>query len=211
MEELLSANDPGLAISLSNLANIYWKRNEFAKAEPLVLRASRILKASYGPASPEFGQSLSILGALYGQWAAMPGQASRGLEEAEYKAQALAITRSACGMRHPATAVRDNNLAIMKARKNDWTGAAAAQHLAVAIMLSLDLVQHPDTQTRVISLIECWQQSGEADKAARLQSGDIRDLLPVIAQIEAEHRAWVAEDPKNRHFGPPSPFADQRP
>jgi hypothetical protein len=51
-----------------------------------------------------------------------------------------------------------------------------------------------------------WQRSGQPDKAARLEAGDPSDLLPVIAQIEQEHRAWVAEDPKNRHFGPPSPF-----
>jgi hypothetical protein len=29
--------------------------------------------------------------------------------------------------------------------------------------------------------------------------------VPVIARIEGEHRAWVAEDPQNRHFGPPPP------
>jgi hypothetical protein len=28
----------------------------------------------------------------------------------------------------------------------------------------------------------------------------------VIAQIELEHRAWVAEDPQNRRFGPDSFF-----
>jgi len=46
---------------------------------------------------------------------------------------------------------------------------------------------------------------GEGDKAARLQSDDFADLLLVIHQIEEEHRQWVAEDPENRHFGPPSP------
>jgi hypothetical protein len=81
---------------------------------------------------------------------------------------------------------------------------------AAAIMFSLDLAVHPNAQIIARRLANCWQQSGQPDKAARLQSGDISDLLPVIAQIEAEHRAWVAKGPKNRHFGPPSPFASDQ-
>ena len=73
-------------------------------------------------------------------------------------------------------------------------------------MLSLDLAQHPDTQRMAGYLATMWEQSGRSDQAARLRGGDISDLLPVIAQIELEHHAWVAEDPQNRHFGPPSFF-----
>jgi len=74
-------------------------------------------------------------------------------------------------------------------------------------MLSLDLAQHPNIQYMASELVWAWKRSGQADKTARLHSGDISDLVPMIAQIEREHRAWVAEDPHNRHFGPPSPFA----
>jgi hypothetical protein len=77
-------------------------------------------------------------------------------------------------------------------------------------MLSLDLSKHPNTQQTARRLAEAWQQCGQPVKAARLQKGGYSDLLPVIAQIEAEHRAWVAEDPENRHFGPPSPFASEQ-
>ena len=70
--------------------------------------------------------------------------------------------------------------------------------------------EHPNAQIIARHLTLFWQQLGEPDKAARLQSGDPSDLLPVIARVEAEHRAWVAKDPKNRHFGPPSPFASER-
>ena len=31
-----------------------------------------------------------------------------------------------------------------------------------------------------------------------------------MEEIEAKHRAWVAEDPGNRHFGPPSPITRAR-
>jgi hypothetical protein len=85
------------------------------------------------------------------------------------------------------------------------TGLAPGER-AVAIMLSLDLAQHPHTQGTVGFLAHCLEQSGRPEQAVRLRGGDISDLKPVIAQIELEHRAWVAEDWKNRHFGPPSFF-----
>lgn len=74
-------------------------------------------------------------------------------------------------------------------------------------MLSLDLSSHPDTQLMTRNLSLFLEQSGQGAKAARLRDGDFSDLLPVIEQIEAEHRAWVASDPPTRSFGPPSPFA----
>ena len=38
-EPRLDANSPTFATTVSNLANLHWTRNEFAKAEPLYLRA----------------------------------------------------------------------------------------------------------------------------------------------------------------------------
>ncbi len=55
------------------------------------------------------------------------------------------------------------------------------------------------------TLLRYWTESGQSDKAERLAGGDGSDLIPIVERIEAEHRAWVAEDPDNRHFGPPSP------
>jgi tetratricopeptide (TPR) repeat protein len=206
VEGLLKPDDPSLAIILSNLAEVHWKRRAFDKAEPLYLRAADVMKTAHGPESAEHGKTLSNLGALYGQWADEPGQEVRREQEADYKTRALAITRKACGERHPSTATRYHNFAVMKMKAGDWSGAAGDAERAVAIMLSLDLAQHPDTQGSVGGLAQCWEQSGQADKAARLQAGAISDLVPVIAQIEREHRAWVAEDPENRHFGPPPYF-----
>jgi hypothetical protein len=209
-ESHLSANDPSLAITLSNLAGLHWKRKDFVEAEALLLRVTEIHKDAHGTDSAAHGTALSNLGAVYGEWANEPGQAGRREQEQKYKTQALAVTRAARGERHPETAVRYHNLAVMKAKLSDWLGATLDAERAVAIMLSLDLAEHPEAQARVLDLAHFWQQSGQPDKAARLQSSDFSDLLPVIAQVEAEHRAWVAKDPKNRHFGPPSPFASER-
>jgi len=203
-ERLLDPNDPSLAITMSNLAQVHEKQREFGKAEPLCLRAVQIMKAAHGAESALYAQSLSNLGALYNECADEPGQAARRAQAADYWAQAFAITRKVRGERHPETAAGYQNLAVVKAMAGDWPGAAEDAARAVAIMLSLDLAQHPNTQRMAGFLAHCWEQSGQADKAARLRGGS--DLLSVIAQIELEHRAWVAEDPQNRHFGPPSIF-----
>lgn len=206
-EQLLKPDDPSLAITLSNLARVHSKRNDFAKAEPLLLRAIDITKAAHGEQSAEYGTSLSNIGALYCDWADEPGHAGKREQEEQYKTQGMEVTRAARGTRHPETSFGYNNLAIMKAKRGDRLGAATDLERAVAIMLSLDLTQHPDAQRMVRDLNRIWRQSSQSDKAARLEGDDFSGLLPVIAQIEAEHRAWVAEDPENRHFGPPSPFA----
>jgi tetratricopeptide (TPR) repeat protein len=205
-EPRLDPYDPSLATTLSNLAGVYWRRRDFTKAEPLFLRAAEIMKAAHGAESAEYGTLLSNLGVLYGVWADEPGQAARRAQQKEYVTKEFTICLAARGPRHPETGISHNNLAVMKAEIGDWLGAAAEAERSVAIMLSLDLAQHPSTIERGSILAHMWKQSGQPDKAARLVRGDISDLMPVIAQVEAEHRAWVAKDPKARHFGPPSPF-----
>jgi tetratricopeptide (TPR) repeat protein len=206
-EPLLKPDDPSLAITLSNLAEVHWKRRQFAEAEPLFFRTVEIMKAARGDESAEYGLSLSNLGMLYGEWANEPDQAGKREQEQQYKTQGLAVSRAARGARHPQLATHHNNAAVMNAQRGDWAGAATEMERALAIMLSLDLAEHPQTQSSARALVDYWRHCNQSDKAARLEGDDISDLLPVIAQIETEHRAWVAEDPKKRHFGPPSPFA----
>jgi tetratricopeptide (TPR) repeat protein len=192
---------------LSGLAQVHWKRKEFGKAEQLILRAVELTRFKFGSDSGEYGHMLSNLGALYGDWAEVPNQETRRAEAEAYELQALNLLRRARGQRHPETAFSHHNLAIINARMHDWVRAATEAEQAIAILLSLNLADHPDTQRMALELARFWARSGQTDKAARLQHGDISDLRPVIAEIELEHRAWVAEDPKNRHFGPPSPSA----
>jgi tetratricopeptide (TPR) repeat protein len=205
-EPLLDKNDPVRATTLSYIIDLHLKRKEFVKAEQLCLRAAEIEKAADGPISTGYGTALSNLAAIYSGWADEPGQSTRLAQAQKYATQALTITLATSGPRHPQTATRYHNVAWNKAKQGDPAGAVAEAQRAVAIMLSLGLAQHPNTQLIAQCLVDDWNLAGRPDAATRLRRGDIADLMPVIAQIEAEHRAWVAEDPKNRHFGPPSPF-----
>jgi tetratricopeptide (TPR) repeat protein len=209
-EPRLAPNDPSLAITLSNLGEVHWKREDFAAAEPLFLRAAEIMKDVYGAESAQYGNSLGNLDGLYDEWAENSGDAEKRRLAERYSEQALTISRATRGTWHPDTSTRYSNLSVLKRRLGDFGGAALDAERAVAIMLSLDLASHPNYRSLAGNLAGCWAQSGAPEKAARRQRGDISDLLPVIKQIEAEHRAWVAEDPKTRRFGPPSPFGPSK-
>jgi tetratricopeptide (TPR) repeat protein len=206
-EARLQPNDPNLAFTLANIAHMQWRRKEFHKAEPLFLRAAEIFKIANGAESGEYGSVLTNLDTLYDDWAEVSGDVEKRRIAEEYSTKALAIAKNARGTRHPHTAYRYHNLAVLKDRLGDHLGAALGSERAVAIMMSLDLAQHPDTQFMIGQLARSWERDNRTDAARQLRRGDMSRLAPAITAIEAEHRAWVAEDPEHRHFGPPSPFA----
>jgi tetratricopeptide (TPR) repeat protein len=205
-ERLLGPNNPSLSITLSNLAGVHRDKEDFATAELLFRRVAKIRRATDGPKAAEYGLSLSNLGSLYGRWWQKTGKAAFRVKAERYLMQALTITCNARGTRHPETSTRHHNLATLRSETGDWPGAVSEAELALAIQLSLGLAGHPVTLHAVRNLADYYEQSGRSDKAVRLRRGDFSDLIPVITQIEAEHRAWVAEDNNSRRFGPASPF-----
>ncbi|MCH8168468.1 MAG: tetratricopeptide repeat protein, partial [Proteobacteria bacterium] len=204
-ENLLGPDDPSLAIILNNLGKVYWKRKDFARAEPLFQRARGIMRAAHGELSPEHALLTNALGALYDDWAEQPGEAARRAEAQRLKDEALRIARAVRGERHPEVSQYLHNLAVLLARQGDFAGAAERALRAVAIMLSLGLLDHPDTQQRIAELLHFWDKSGQGANKERFD-----ELLGTeIAAVEAAMQAWVAEDPEHRHFGPP-PFAEHQ-
>lgn len=205
-EAVLSPGDPSLAITLDNLGGLHWRRKDFARAEELKLRAAEVFKAAHGDVSTAYASALNNLGAVYRDWARATGDPALREKERETTEEAARITRALRGPRHPEMTARFNNLAIMHEDAGDLARAAKDMVLCVAVELSLGQEAHPDTQRELAALHALWTHCGQTDKAARLAAGDPSDLLPIVEQIEAEHRAWVAEDPENRLFGPRSPI-----
>lgn len=204
-EQYLPPADPFVATALSNFGAQHLRRNEFAKAADLIGRAAEIDKAAHGATSTQYAIRLHNLGAVYSEWAQETGDAELHRKVREAKEEATRITRALCGMRHPDMTARQNNLAVMHFDSGDIPRAAELMALSVAIELSLDQGEHPSTQKKIVQLRHIWTKSNQSYKAARLAAGNTSDLTPIVEQIEAEHRAWVAEDPDNRKFGPPSP------
>lgn len=209
-EAVLDPADPSLAITLSNWGGLDWRRGAFERAAERIGQAADIWKDAHGETSTQYASGLNNLGAVYRGWARATGDADLRHKERAVTEEAARITRALRGPRHPETATRSNNLAVMAADAGDMPRAAEHMAQAVAVDLSLDQFAHPQTQKRLATLHHFWTESGQTDQAARLAAGDISDLIAIIRQIEAAHRAWVAEDPDNRDYGPPSPVTGAR-
>ena len=204
-EKLLDPGEPSLAITLNNLGYVYLKRKNFARAEPLFQRALAIGKESHGELSPQVALRTNSLGALYDNWAEQPGEAARRAEAQRLQEEAVRIARAVRGERHPDVSAYLHNFAVLLERQGELAGAAARELRAAAIMLSLGLLEHPDTQQCLNHLLDFWDKSGQGANKERLD-----ELLgPEIDAVEAEMQTWVAEDPEHRHFGPP-PFAEHQ-
>jgi hypothetical protein len=94
----------------------------------------------------------------------------------------------------------------MRGSLGNWQGAIDDLERAIAILMSLDLGEHPHRLALAEHLKEAWREKNENQTIEKVARGDWSFILPLVVKIEEEHRAWVAKDPKNRQFGPPSPI-----
>jgi CHAT domain-containing protein len=125
-EKSLGPEHPSFATALNSLAELYYDKGDYAKAEPLFQRALAVREKSLGPESPDVANSLNTLAELY--------RSSGDYVKAEplYR-RALVIREKALGPEHPKVADSLNNLAILYMAKNDIAQAIAHQSRANAI------------------------------------------------------------------------------
>ena len=194
------------ASTLGAYSEFQRKKGRPSAAIKLSLRALVIGKAAYGKHSVEYAAVLNNLGAQYHDAArgAKNAKICKNLRKKERKAKekSSSILRKILGFRNPAISPSFANLGAMYGSTGDIRRAVAHTERAVAIDVSLNLFGTADAQKRINNLKFYWRECGQPEKAARLAAGNFSDLQSVVEQIEAEHRAWVAEDPENRHFGP---------
>ena len=204
-EELFSSDHPNLAIRRHNLGEVYYQQKQFDKAEEQVKRALDIEIAHYGKISHNAASSQNALGAIYDDWAEQPGQAHRREQAKGLNQQAIDTARQVRGERHPKVSQYLHNLSILYERLEDLKKAVELERRASAIMLSLDLIEHPLTLQRLNVLHGYLEKAGAKIEPQALLSFVVPDILTV----EVEMLKWVKADPDNRHFGPPSFFADK--
>ncbi len=96
--------DPRVAVSLTNLAALYYNQGKYTEAEPLYKRALAIVEKTLGPEHPRVATGLNNLAALY------DAQGKYAEAEPLYK-RALGINEKAFGFDHPEVATNLNNLA----------------------------------------------------------------------------------------------------
>jgi CHAT domain-containing protein len=119
-ERLLGAEHRDVAAAIDSLADIYTKRGEYLKAEPLHRRALAIREKALGQDHPDTGASLDNLAELY-------YYQGKYVEAEQLFKRALAIREKALGQDHPDTAASLDNLATLYAAKGDIAQAVKFQ------------------------------------------------------------------------------------
>ncbi|MCT0223761.1 CHAT domain-containing protein [Synechococcus sp. CS-1328] len=160
-EKTLGPDHPETANSLNNLAELYDNQGNYAKAEPLYIRALAINEKALGPDHPGTAQSLSNLALLF------LNQGAYAKAEPLY-IRALAISEKALGPDHPDTAIRLNNLATLYDSLGAYAKAEPLYRRSLAIREKALGPDHPGTAIGLNNLANLYQLQGAYAKAEPL-------------------------------------------
>ncbi|MEO0612326.1 MAG: NB-ARC domain-containing protein [Pseudomonadota bacterium] len=192
--------------TFQNFAGLLCKQKKFAKAISFAEKSASIYEKCLGKKSIPYSSSIGTIGSIYSEFYVY----SRNIEHLEkeffWKRKELKLKRFLCGLRSFLTARAENNIGVALAHSGDNAAFAKHTQYAISIALSLDLRDHPYVKKVTKKLEDYFSFCGQPEKAQRLANGDYTDLIPIVEEIEEEHRQWVAQDPDNRKFGPPSPI-----
>ncbi len=140
-------DDPNVATSLGNLAQLLQDTNRLAEAEPFMRRALAIDEKSYGIDHPKVAISLNNLAALL--------QDTNRLTEAEpLMRRVLAIYEKSHGNDHPNVATSLGNLALLLQATNRLAEAEPPMRSIVEIFLTFTRAtsdEHPNLQVAISS------------------------------------------------------------
>src|SRR6266511_719046 len=157
-EKALGPDHPHVAGSLNNLANIYYRRGDYAKAEPLHGRALAIREKALGPDHPDVAASLNNLASIYN----LKGD----FEKAEsFYQRALAIKEKALGPEHPDVALSLNNLVMIYEQRGDYAKAEPLAQRALTISEKTLGPEHFGVAHCLNNLGDLYLGRGEYEKA----------------------------------------------
>jgi tetratricopeptide (TPR) repeat protein len=152
-EKALGRDDPGVATSLNNLAELYADQGRYADAEPSYKRSLAIREKALGPDHPDVATSLNNLALLY--------QSQGRYADAEPLYQrALAIREKALGPDHPNVASSLNNLAGLYADQGRYADAEPLYKRSLAIWETTLGPDHPDVARSLTDLAELYRSEG---------------------------------------------------
>lgn len=167
--EEFGLEDRRVALSLSQLAQVYAGQGKHVEAEPLYLQALKIYQAVYGENHADVAATLNNLGVLhrmYGQYA----QAEPLL------LRALAIKEKLLGPDHPDVALGAANLAQLWVAEGKPEKAEPYYRRALAIRVKALGPSHPEVAKTLEDLATVMRKLGRQDEARQLdlQAREIR-------------------------------------
>ena len=160
-EASFGPEDPAVASSLNNLAQIYTDQGRYAEAEPLYLRDLSLLEKYLGPEHPAVAKALNNLASVYRE-EGKPAEAERLYQ------RALTIREKALGPEHPDVASVLNNLAGIYEDEGRYAEAEALYQRALSIHEKAQGPEHPDVAVNLNNLGELYRKEGKYAQAEPL-------------------------------------------
>ena len=159
--QYLGEEDPVFAISVSNLALLYFQIGKYTLAEPLYRQMLAIRQKNLGDAHPDVASSLNNLAGLYYEIG--------DYEQAEplYR-QALEILHTALGTAHPDVATTLSNLATLYRAMGDYEQAERLHRQALEIRRTVLGETHPDVSASLSNLAALHYDKGDYVQAESL-------------------------------------------
>ena len=150
-----------VADSLNGLAELYYVRGDYRKAESFYLQALEIRKRGLGVAHPDVASTLNNLGLLY--------KTQGKYKEAEplYK-RALRIRKRALGIDHPDVGQSMNNVGMLYSEQSKFGSAKRRFQRALEILESKHGMGHPDVAIIVNNLALLYHKQKRYDVAEPL-------------------------------------------
>jgi tetratricopeptide (TPR) repeat protein/tRNA A-37 threonylcarbamoyl transferase component Bud32 len=159
----IGLDHPDLAVSLNNLAALYFKQGKYEEAEPLFKHSLAIKKKTLGLDHPDVAISLNNLAMLYrarGKYAAA---------EPLFK-QSLAIREKTLGPDHPEVARILYNLGRLYREQKKWQEAEPLFQRALAIYAKMAKVNPERIAETLREYAKLLSATGNAVRAARLEA-----------------------------------------
>jgi tetratricopeptide (TPR) repeat protein len=162
-ERLYNGDDPIVAHSLFDLAEIYRIQGQDAQAEPLATRVLTIWEKLVGPDHPNVAKSLHQLAVLY--------RAQGKFAQAEpLFTRALAIRETALGPDHLDVAMTLNSLAVFYKDQGQDAQAEPLCKRALAIREQALRPDHPDVANSLSNLANLYKHPDQYALAEELQT-----------------------------------------
>jgi tetratricopeptide (TPR) repeat protein len=172
--------------SLNNLAELYRRMGDYAKAEPLYRQLLVVDKHTLGETHPHYATDLNNLAMLY------EGMGDYAKAEPILR-QALAIIKEALGEKHPLYAASLNNLAELYRKMENYARAEPLYRQALAILKEARREKHPDYATILGNLAVLLDNMGDYAKAEPL----CRQALAIIKEALGEKHPHYATSLNN--------------
>ena len=201
-EATFGPQDPKLARSLNNLAQLYDDQGQYAQAEPLFQRALAIWQEALGPEDPGVAGTLNNLASLYedeGKYAQAEPLFQR----------TLAIDEKALGPEHPDVARDLNNLASLYAEEGKYAQAEPLYQRALAIREKALGPEHPDVAGSLNNLAWLYAEEGKYaqaepfyqhalaidEKVLGPEHPDVAGILNNLAQLYDDEGKYAQAEP----------------